>query len=89
MHPCRRFTIYEQHKEQIDLIILDLIMPVMDGPETFERLRKLNPEAKVLLSSGYSKDEKIDELLDRGAVGFLEKPFDMGVLSAQLKRAFK
>ena len=46
-----------------DLVLLDIVMPVMDGVDTFAALRKADPHVRVLLSSGYSKDEKIEILL--------------------------
>ncbi|MDJ0765410.1 MAG: response regulator [Myxococcota bacterium] len=80
--------IYRKHESDISLVLLDLIMPEMDGPETFEALIKINPEVKVLLLSGYSKDEKIEKLLDDGAIGFVQKPFDLRTLSDTVKTAF-
>ncbi len=81
--------IYREHKSEIGLVILDQIMPVMDGFETFPRLRSINPQVKVLLCSGYAKDEKIDALLENGASGFLQKPFDLSVLSEEVANAMK
>ncbi len=81
--------IYKTHRNSIVLVLLDQIMPVMDGNETFHALRKLDPEVKVLLCSGYAKDERIEQLLDQGACGFVEKPFDMQSLSRELSRVLE
>jgi two-component system, cell cycle sensor histidine kinase and response regulator CckA len=81
--------IYKRNKDVISLVILDLIMPDMDGPETFEALKAVNPNVKVLLSSGYSKDEKIEALLNQGAIGFVQKPFDLQSLSHELNSYFE
>ncbi len=81
--------IYKRNKEEISLVILDLIMPEMDGRETFEALLALNPNVKVLVSSGYSKDEKVEALLRRGAIGFVQKPFDLQSLSRELSSYFE
>ncbi len=59
-----------------DLIILDLIMPPLDGSETFDRINEMHPRLKVLLSSGYSMDNQAIEILARGCDGFIQKPFD-------------
>ena len=52
--------------------------------ETFDRMRKINPDVKVLLSSGYSLDGQAQEILDRGCDGFLQKPFDLKILWGKL-----
>ncbi|HUS92050.1 MAG TPA: PAS domain S-box protein [Phycisphaerae bacterium] len=68
-------SFYEDHHERIDLVVLDMIMPRLGGADTFRRLREIDPQAKVLLSSGFSHSGAADKLLRRGAVGFLHKPF--------------
>jgi two-component system, cell cycle sensor histidine kinase and response regulator CckA len=78
--------IYEKKGDTIWLVVLDLIMPTMDGEETFIKLRKIDPEVQVLLSSGYSKEEKADALLNMGAAGFLQKPFDLKTLVQELDK---
>ncbi|MCP4603994.1 MAG: response regulator [Proteobacteria bacterium] len=80
--------VYKKRRDLISLVLLDMIMPVMDGPETFQELLQINPEVKVVLLSGYSKDEKVEPLLDNGATGFIQKPFDLRILSNMLKKAF-
>ena len=64
-----------QARPDVDLVILDLVMPEWSGMKTYEEIRKVNPEVKVLLSSGYSLDEEAQHLLDVGVSGFLKKPF--------------
>jgi two-component system cell cycle sensor histidine kinase/response regulator CckA len=81
--------IYKRNKDEISLVILDLVMPEMDGRETFEALLAVNPNVKVLVSSGYSKDEKVEALLKRGAIGFVQKPFDLQSLSRELCSYFE
>lgn len=71
-------------QKRIDLVILDLIMPGMGGGEVFDRLRVLDPDVTVLLSSGYSQDGEAAELLDRGGKGFIQKPFRMNTLSKKV-----
>ena len=78
-------TIYTDKQNEIDLVILDMIMPVMSGGETFDRLRKINPEIKVLLSSGYSLNGEARTFMDRGCNGFLQKPFQIAKLSQKVR----
>jgi CheY-like chemotaxis protein len=67
--------LYQQQGDRIDLVILDLTMPKMSGRVCYQELRKLNPNVKVMLSSGYSADETVQALLDEGAIGFVQKPY--------------
>jgi PAS domain S-box-containing protein len=59
-----------------DLVLLDIVMPEMGGAETFHRLRQIRSDVPVLVCSGYSADTDRQDLVDAGAAGFLEKPFD-------------
>jgi len=68
------------------MVILDLIMPVMGGGETYDRLKEIDPQVNVLLSSGYSRDGKVTEILERGCDGFIQKPFSMKDLSQKLRQ---
>jgi two-component system cell cycle sensor histidine kinase/response regulator CckA len=77
--------LYRAHLDNIDIIILDLIMQDMGGGETYDQLKELNPQAKVLLSSGYSMDGQASEILKRGCDGFIQKPFEMMELSQRIR----
>ena len=70
---------------EIDLIILDMIMPELGGGETFDRIRQIAPGKKVLLSSGYSIDGQAIEILRRGCDGFIQKPFGLNGLSQKIR----
>ncbi len=72
--------------KEIDLVLLDMIMPGMDGSVTFDRLRELNPTLPVILSSGYSLDGKANQIIDRGCNGFLQKPFSLSELTQKIRR---
>lgn len=72
-------------KIEIDLVILDETMRGLSGGETFDLLRKINPELKVILASGYGLDEKIQATLSRGCNGFLHKPFQLKDLEEKIK----
>jgi two-component system cell cycle sensor histidine kinase/response regulator CckA len=77
--------IYKEDKDKIDIVILDMIMPDMSGGEVYDRISEINPEVKVLLSSGYSIDGKATEILKRGCDGFIQKPFRLQELSERIK----
>jgi CheY-like chemotaxis protein len=66
------------------MVILDMIMPGMGGGETYDRLKKINPEIRVLLSSGYSINGQASEIIDRGCNGFIQKPFNVIQLSRKI-----
>jgi PAS domain S-box-containing protein len=78
--------IYEKNKDKIDIVILDMIMPNISGGATFDRLREIDPDIKVLLSSGYSINGQATEILERGCDGFIQKPFNMKQLSRKLRQ---
>jgi PAS domain S-box-containing protein len=67
--------VYQRHGEEIDLVILDLVMPHQSGRECFAALQEQDPAVRVLLSSGFPRDEEIDTIIDQGAVGFVKKPY--------------
>jgi len=79
-------TVYMEKRKQIDLVILDMIMPGISGGETFDRLRKINPEIQILLSSGYSIDGEAQQIIDRGCKGFLQKPFQLKILAQNVRK---
>jgi CheY-like chemotaxis protein len=69
------------HGEEIGLVLLDMVMPVLSGKETFYRIREMRPGIKILLSSGNSHDERVEELLGAGVDGFIGKPYTLAELS--------
>jgi len=78
-------AVFMEKGNDIDMVILDMIMPGLSGGETFDRLRRINPGIKVLLSSGYSITGEAQQILDRGCNGFLQKPFQLEKLSQKVK----
>jgi CheY-like chemotaxis protein len=74
---------------RIDLVILDMVMPRMNGRETFEKIKIIDPKMKVLVSSGYSKETQIEKMIESGCRGFILKPFDVATLSEKLNGVFK
>jgi len=77
--------LYTKNRDKVDMVILDMIMPEMGGGETYDRLKAINPTIKVLLSSGYSINEKADAILKQGCNGFIQKPFDLRKLSRKIR----
>jgi two-component system cell cycle sensor histidine kinase/response regulator CckA len=77
--------IYSEKKDEIDIVVLDMIMPGMGGGETFDSIKALKPDAKVLLSSGYSIMGEASDILSRGCQGFIQKPFTMKSFSDKLR----
>ena len=81
--------VYEENREHIDFVILDMIMPDMGGRDTFNALLGVNPGVKVLLSSGYSMDRQAEEIMAKGCKGFIQKPFTMGELSQRIRKVLE
>lgn len=77
--------IYKEHREKIDLVIMDMIMPQMSGGETFDVLKEIDPNIKVILSSGYSLKGQAAKILERGCRAFLQKPFNIKDLSQKVR----
>jgi len=76
---------YEANQDKIDMVILDMVMPDMGGGEAYDILKGINPDIKVLLSSGYSLNGQAAEILRRGCDGFIQKPFNVTQLSQKLR----
>ncbi len=77
--------IYGENAAKIKLVILDMIMPVMSGGETYDLLKNMNPHLKVILSSGYSVEGQAAKILERGCNGFIQKPFNVFELSKKIR----
>jgi len=67
--------IYRAQHSGIDLVVMDLTMPRMDGREAFEEMQKIQPDIRVILSSGFSEQESVPQILGKGLAGFLQKPY--------------
>ena len=74
-----------KNRDDIDLVILDMIMPGMSGGEVFEQLKNIDVEVRILLSSGYSINGQAQVILDKGCVGFIQKPFSISQLQKKLR----
>ncbi len=78
--------IYIEQYNDIDLILLDIGMPGMGGYKCFEELLKINPAAKIMITTGYSKDEKVKKALSEGAASYLGKPYKLSFLLKSVRK---
>ena len=70
--------LFKDKNEQIDLVILDMIMPDENGATTYKRLKRIDPDVKVLIATGYYKDGNVEEILNDSQTGLIMKPFKIG-----------
>ena len=80
---------FKEEKNTIDLVIMDMIMPKMNGREAFFKLKEINENCKVIISSGFIKDEKLELLMEKGLAGFIRKPFSNLELNKILSKTMK
>jgi CheY-like chemotaxis protein len=73
-------------RPDITMVILDLTMPHMDGEECFRELRKLNPNIKVIMSSGFNEQEVTQKFVGKGLAGFIQKPYRLSVLREVIQK---
>lgn len=78
--------IYLEQKDSIDLVVLDLIMPGMDGGETFEELKQIDPEIRAILVSGYAEDDRTKEVISQGISGFIQKPYTPQLFCQEIRK---
>jgi PAS domain S-box-containing protein len=71
----------------VDLVLLDVMMPEVDGRECLRRLRAIDPDLKALVVSGYAHEGEVQQMLDSGALGFLQKPFSVAALGSAVRTA--
>jgi two-component system, cell cycle sensor histidine kinase and response regulator CckA len=82
----KAIELFEEHQQTIDLVILDMVMPDLDGEAVFKVLRAIRPDIKVLFASGFYLIEQASSLLSKGTTDFLQKPFSMHQLSTRVRR---
>jgi DNA-binding NtrC family response regulator len=78
-------AIFRAHKSRVNLVILDLRMPEMDGECAYELLKEIKPDVKVLISSGCSLRDQASQKLKYGCSGFIQKPFNLKALSQKVE----
>ncbi|MCG8636765.1 MAG: ATP-binding protein [Desulfobacterales bacterium] len=77
--------IFKLYRDEIALVVLDLIMPVMDGKQAFTEIRNTGADIKVLVATGFTVDEEVEALLNQGCHGFIQKPFSMTRFSRAIR----
>jgi CheY-like chemotaxis protein len=77
--------VYKKQNQEIDLVIMDMIMPGMGGGEAFDKIKEIDEDVSVLLSSGYSINGHAQEIIDQGCRGFIQKPFSLNDLSIKIR----
>ncbi len=82
----RGIEIYKERKNEIDLVPLDMAMPKLSGKETYIELKKNNPSVRVLMTSGFKFDERVQDALDLGVNGFVQKPYSIKSISREIKK---
>ncbi len=78
--------VFDENKDRINLLILDLIMPDLSGEIVYDRIKSLRPDIRVILSSGYSIEGQAESILKRGCDGFIQKPYNLNQLADKIKR---
>ncbi len=78
--------IYESNPGGVNVVLLDMIMPKQGGHATFSRIREIDPDARILLSSGFVSQEEVQDLMEQGACGFLPKPHRLPVVAHALRQ---
>ena len=73
--------------DKIDLVLLDMTMPVMGGDEAFRQMKTIHPDVRVLLSSGYNEVEAIRRFTGKGLAGFIQKPYSAMTLAEKVRTA--
>jgi len=78
--------VFKSNQSEVDLVILDMNMP-HNGGSTFDQLKKIDEDVKVIIASGYAESKRIREMLEQGCFGFIQKPFTIRALSQKILNA--
>jgi len=81
--------IFSKKHSEIDIVLMDMIMPRMNGSEAFDKLKEIDENCKVIIASGYTQDENIDKLFNNGLAGFINKPYKISEISQLLNDIIK
>jgi len=80
--------VFRENADDIVCVLLDLSMPYLNGEEVFCEIRKINPDIKVILSSGYNEQDVTQKFTGKGLAGFIQKPFGSQALIEKIKQIF-
>ena len=86
---CEALTLIEARGREVQLVLLDMTMPKMDGLETFLELKRIDPDLKVILSSGYNEQEATNRFTGEGLAGFIQKPYSSKKLAELIRGVLK
>ncbi|MCU0286759.1 MAG: response regulator [Acidobacteria bacterium] len=81
--------LFKQHYENINLVLLDMVLPGQSGKDVYIEMKKINPGVKVLLNSGYKHDKRLTEAFELGVKHFIEKPYSLDELSTAIRKAIE
>ncbi|OAI39148.1 hypothetical protein AYO38_08115 [bacterium SCGC AG-212-C10] len=79
--------VFQEYRDEISCVLLDLTMPNCGGEEAFDAIRRIRPDARVILMSGYAEQEATEHFLARGLAGFIQKPYELGSLQRAVREA--
>ncbi|MDC7225568.1 MAG: response regulator [Spirochaetales bacterium] len=80
----RGVEIFKVNRKDINLVIMDIIMPRMGGLEAFEKIKKIDPDVKVIVTSGFPREDRFEAFIDGGAVAVMKKPYRRKVMAELL-----
>lgn len=83
----RALEVFRDNTTAIMCVLLDLTMPHMDGEEAFREIRRLSPDVRVILCSGYNEQDATQRFAGKGLAGFIQKPYNLSELRLKLKIA--
>jgi signal transduction histidine kinase/DNA-binding response OmpR family regulator len=81
--------IFRDHGDGIVCVLLDLTMPHLDGEQAFREMRRIRPDVKVILSSGYNEQEATQPFAGKGLTGFIQKPYQLAAFRAELRNLLR
>ena len=84
---CQGIDLFKSHYKDIELVLLDMVLPDHSGKDVYIEMKKINPDVKVLLNSGYSQDRRLVEAFELGIKHFIEKPYTLEKLSNAIHKA--
>jgi DNA-binding NtrC family response regulator len=76
---------YREDWKKIDLVVADMVMPRMSGPELFAHMKEVNPNVRLIVSTGYSHDQEGQCMLQHGCLGYLQKPYNADTLNQTVR----
>jgi DNA-binding response OmpR family regulator len=81
--------LFRRHADDVVCVLMDLTMPHLDGQQAFTEMRRIRPNVRVILSSGYNEEDATDRFAGKGLAGFVQKPYDGRTLLAEITRVLR